>query len=243
MLFFFFFAWNEKQRSPSHPGSFCFFIWKSQESHFTLISGRVAKGVLHPWNVCILCPTVVSRRTVWEALRELLKFYSCTSARVHWRSGAKAPGSGDWSWDCLVTSVIYCPRYLWATNSRHSSPWIDTAAVQSRNLIGTARPPSLPWRCTLLLLNLRIPPSSSSHPPPPASLRQPWERQGLRLKFVKLEQIYAGAARLLLCLLGPNPWTITAIVLNVAEKWTFPQSGYFLRVMFSQSDDGWCLAT
>lgn len=134
-----------------------------------------------------------------------------------------------------MTSVIYWSRYLWATNSRHSSPWIDTAAVQSRNLIGTARPPSLLWRCTLLLLNLRIPPSSSSHPPPPASLRQPWETQRLRLKFVKSEQIYAGAARLLLCLLGPNSWTITAIVLNVAEKWTFPQFGYFLRVMFSQS--------
>lgn len=166
---------------------------------------------------------IISSRTVWEALRELLHFFSCTGARVHRCSRAKAPASGDWSWDCCVTSVTYCPRNLWATNSRRSSLWIDVAAVQSRNLIGSARPPSLPWRRTLLLLNPRSPPPS----PTPTSGVSPSVvgNARLRLKFVKSEQIYAGAERLLLCLLAPNPWTITAMVLNVAGKWTFRQSG------------------
>lgn len=83
----------------------------------------------------------------------------------------------DWSGDCNVTGLcswvgyvyslpllsqeIYCPRYLWATNSHCSRPWIDTAAVQSRNLIGTAGRQSLLW-CYRILLP-KIPPFSGAH--------------------------------------------------------------------------------
>lgn len=56
---------------------------------------------------------------------------------------------------------IYCWRYLWATNSLCTGPWIDTAAVQSRELQALLGDKASWSASEILLLYLKIPPFST----------------------------------------------------------------------------------
>lgn len=122
---------------------------------------------------------------------------------------------------------IYCWRYLWATNSPCTGPWIDTAAVQSKELQALLGDKASWSASEILLLNLKIPPFStvclccfsicfvlwlcmSS------SINSPWRKQ---LQFVRSMWIYAEVTHLRLCLLKQRANRITVIIwIHVESK-------------------------